>query len=233
MWYARKTMFLIAGHCGRWPVTKGCNSKRRRLNGKLNMSKQRKRTNAGASTSTAALRRKVFVEAYLSNGGNATQAAISAGYSESSARRQGYRMTTDVHILAELDKRRTEICNKLEISTERILQERARLAFFDARKLFDSTGAPIPIHELDDDTAAALAGLEVLEQYEGTGNDRVFVGYVKKYKLSLKTDSLTALEKHLGMYEKDNRQKNPFEELPRDVLKAIQDKLQGLKCHRY
>ena len=86
------------------------------------------------------------------------------------------------------------------------MKERARLAFYDPRKLFDANGQPIPIHELDDDTAAALAGLDVLEEYEGTGKDRKFVGYTKKYKLPDKNSSLTALEKIKGMYEQDNKQ---------------------------
>lgn len=116
-------------------------------------------------------------------------------------------MSKDPAILSMLDIRRANICQKLEISTERILQERARLSFFDVRKLFDKDGQPIPIHELDDDSAAAIAGLEVVEQFEGSGDDRKFVGYLKKYKLSDKGASLTALEKHLGMYEMDNKQK--------------------------
>lgn len=165
------------------------------------------RVKAGTSKASAEDRRARFVEAYLSNGGNASDAAIQAGYSAASSRRQGHRLATDVHILALLDKRRAEVCAKLEISTERILQERARLSFFDVRKLFDKDGQPIPIHELDDDSAAAIAGLEVVEQFEGSGDDRKFVGHLKKYKLSDKGASLTALEKHLGMYEKDNKQK--------------------------
>lgn len=144
----------------------------------------------------------------MSNGGNATDAAIQAGYSRKTADQQGSRLLKDVKVLSILDKRRIEVCAKLEISTERILQERARLSFFDVRKLFDKDGHPVPIHELDDDSAAAIAGLEVVEQFEGSGDDRKFIGYLKKYKLSDKGASLTALEKHLGMYEKDNSQKN-------------------------
>lgn len=69
------------------------------------------------------------------------------------------------------------------------------------------TVALSPINELDDDTAAALAGLDVLEEFSGSGADRVLTGYTKKYKLVDKGASLTALEKIKGMYEKDNTQK--------------------------
>lgn len=166
------------------------------------------RVKAGTSKAAAEERRAQFVEAYISNGGNATDAAIQAGYSAKTADQQGSRLLKDVKVAAMLESRRAQVCTRLEISTERILQERARLAFFDVRKLFDSNGGPVPIHELDDDSAAAIAGLEVVEQFEGSGEDRKFVGYLKKYKLADKGASLTALEKHLGMYEKDNAQKN-------------------------
>lgn len=83
-----------------------------------------------------------------------------------------------------------------------VLRERKRLAFFDPRKLFDLEGRPLPIHELDDDTAAAIAGLDVVEEYAGNGEDRAFVGYTKKYKLAGKDPSLAALEKYFGLNEK-------------------------------
>lgn len=164
------------------------------------------RVKAGTSKASANDRKARFVEAYLSNGGNATDAALQAGYSPKTADQQGSRLLKDVKISELLESRRAEVCEKLEISTERVLKERARLSFFDVRKLFDSNGAPIPIHELDDDSAAAIAGFEFVEQFEGHGEDRKFVGYLKKYKLSDKGASLTALEKHLGLYQKDNEQ---------------------------
>jgi phage terminase small subunit len=63
------------------------------------------------------------------------------------------------------------------------------------------------IHELDDDTAAALAGMDVQEVYEGSGESRQFIGYTKKYKLPDKGANLERLMKHLGLFELDNSQK--------------------------
>lgn len=191
------------------------------------------RVKAGTSKESAEDKKLAFVEAYLSNGGNASEAAIAAGYSKSGAGKQGYRMSKDPQIMSMLDMRRKDICTKLEISTDRVLKERARLAFFDPRKLFNASGQPIPIHELDDDTAAALAGLDVLEEFEGTGDARTFVGYTKKYKLADKNASLTALEKHLGMYEKDNQQKtSALDGLPRELLQAMVQRLKALNGQR-
>ena len=92
-------------------------------------------------------------------------------------------------------------------SAERTLLEASRLALFDPRKLFFDDGTPKPITALDDDTAAALAGLEVVEEFEGSGEDRKFIGYTKKYKVADKNSALEKLFKHHGLYEKDNEQK--------------------------
>lgn len=88
---------------------------------------------------------------------------------------------------------------RVEITADRVLQELARIAFFDPRRLLNADGSPKPINELDDDTAAAVAGLDVLEEYEGSGQDRVFVGYTKKFKIADKNTALTNAMRHLGM----------------------------------
>lgn len=154
-------------------------------------------------------KKRLFVEAYLTNGMNATEAAIAAGYAKSGASVQGCRMLRNDKVKAILEERTKKTMGDLSITTIRILQERARLAFFDPRKLFNNNGQPIPIHELDEDTAAGLAGLDIHEEYEGSGESRVFTGYTKKYKLSDKNASLTALEKINGMYILDNEQNRP------------------------
>lgn len=120
---------------------------------------------------------------------------------------------------------------RLDVSIERTLNEAARLAFFDARKLFDKDGKPLPITDLDDDTAAAIAGMEVLEQYEGSGQDRVFVGYLKKYKLADKNSAIEKLMKHLGMFAKDNAQK-PAQSVEVAVFNALIQDSQSVQAVR-
>ena len=89
-----------------------------------------------------------------------------------------------VEVSTQLKERRAFVMEKMEITTERTLREIARLAYFDPRNLFHANGAPKAIHELDDDSAAALAGIEVTEEFDGSGQDRVFTGFTKKYKLA-------------------------------------------------
>lgn len=149
---------------------------------------------------------------------NASQAAIRAGYSEKTAGQIGSRLLKNVEIQALTQQKVNKILGDLDVSVERVLKERARLAFFNPKRLFTNDGKPIPIHELDDDTAAALAGLDVYRERshtEGDGDDRtdtelVEVAETVKYKLADKNASLTALEKHLGMYKEDEAATSPL-----------------------
>lgn len=110
--------------------------------------------------------------------------------------------------MSMLDKRRTAVFDNLQITTERILLERARLAFFEPQKLYDNLGRRIPIHLLDPDTAAAIQGVEH-DRYGGI-----------KIKLASKDASLTSLERQRGMYKADNEQKPPPEFDPGDMIVA-------------
>ena len=143
-------------------------------------------------------RQQRFVEEYLLDM-NATQAAIRAGYSKKTARSQGQRLLTYADLLNQIWIAPQKRSERIEISQDRVLREYARIAFFDPRKLFQKDGRPIDITSLDDDTAAALVGLDVLEEYDGTGRDRRFIGYTKKYKIADKLKALDALREHLGM----------------------------------
>jgi phage terminase small subunit len=131
-----------------------------------------------------------------------TQAYRRAGYKAEGcfATSGATRLLNNVAVAQQIQKLMDERAERAGVTADRVLTEIAKLAFFDPRKFFDADGAPIPIHELDDDTAAALAGMDVLEVFEGTGKARVFVGYTKKYKLTDKRGSLELLGKHLKLF---------------------------------
>jgi hypothetical protein len=57
----------------------------------------------------------------------------------------------------------------------------------------------LDIEDLDNDTAAAIASLDVISNEDGSRH--------YKYRFSDKSKSLDALEKHLGLYGKHNEQK--------------------------
>lgn len=143
-------------------------------------------------------RQAVFCAEYITDF-NATQAAIRAGYASKYAARVAYKMLLQPHIQEAVNREITARAKRTHITQDRVLRELAAIAFFDPRKLFAPDGSPLPINALDDATAAALGGLDVQEVFEGTGENRVFVGYVKKYKVTDKNAALGAAMKHLGM----------------------------------
>lgn len=139
-----------------------------------------------------------FAEEYLVDL-NATKAAERAGYSERTAKSQGQRLLTDVDVKALITEGMTKRSQSTQITAERVLQELARVAFFDPRRLLNADGSPKPVNELDDDTAAVLSGMDISEEFEGSGEDRRFIGYTKKVKVSDKVAALGLAMRHLGM----------------------------------
>lgn len=123
-----------------------------------------------------------FVERFLATG-NATQSYIDAGYkcNREAASAASARLLGDVRVQQLLkpaqqaaEVARVETVGRIEITRDRIRTELARLAFFQPKRLFRADGTAIPVHELDDDTAAAIASLEIEEEYDAgdVGSDR-------------------------------------------------------------
>jgi phage terminase small subunit len=151
----------------------------------------------------------MFVAEYLScnasgqlelNATRAYRAAYPGCKTDNAAAVTASKLLRNPKIQAAIQEFLQERQNRLGITPDRVLKEYARLGFFDPRKLFNNDGSPKGIEELDDDSAAVLAGMEVMEVYEGYGEDRKFVGYLKKYKLANKLGALDSIGKHLGMF---------------------------------
>lgn len=159
------------------------------------------------------VRQQRFVEEYLVDL-NATQAAIRAGYSARAARSIASGLMHMPHIQAAVEAAQAAQQMRTQVTADRVLLELARLALYDPRRFFDADGVPLRICDLDADSAAAVAALDVVEQYSGRGGARELTGFVKKYKLVDKGPNLERLMKYLGLYSVDNRQRgDPLEAL--------------------
>lgn len=182
------------------------------------MKKQPAKPKAGTSTTASAERKTIFIEAYIANGGNATQAAITAGYSAKSSAAQASRLLSDVNISAELRKRQGQLAEVFKLDTERVLAQLAQIVYADPRKCFGPDGALLPVKDWPDDVAAMVSSVEVDALYEGSGKDRKQIGVTQKVKFWDKNSAIEKAMKHLGQFEKDNRQRNPFETMTPEQL---------------
>lgn len=145
-----------------------------------------------------------FVAEYRKDG-NATQAAIRAGYSAKTAYSQGERLLRNVEVAAALRVSQERTMQRLEINADEILLENLRLARSDIRKALAPDGSLRPADEWPDDLAAAVSSIKVRTVYEGTGEDRYPVT-ITELKLWDKGSAIDRTFKHLGLYEKDNSQ---------------------------
>jgi phage terminase small subunit len=144
-------------------------------------------------------RQTQFVAEYLIDL-NATRAAERAGYSPKTAYSQGQRLLKHVEVKRAIQAAMDKRADKLEITADRVLQEIAKLAFNDPRKFFEDDGSLKRIQDLDDDTAACIAGMEVIELFEGSGEQKHAYGLLKKLKIADKGQNLERLGRHLKLF---------------------------------
>lgn len=107
-----------------------------------------------------------FVDEYLIDL-NATQAAVRAGYSENTARSIGsenFGKPAVAEAIAEAQRERAE---RTGVTADQVVRELARVAFSDLRKVVTGNGHLIDPKDWDDDTAAAIAAVEVVTSSRG------------------------------------------------------------------
>jgi phage terminase small subunit len=144
-------------------------------------------------------RQEVFIAEYCVHL-DATNAAIKAGYSKKSAMCQGSQLLANPKVKAEIAKKMGKRCGKLEITSENVLQELAKLAFYDPGALLEPDGSMKQIKDIDDVTRMAVAGMEVVELFEGTGDQKHAYGLCKKIKLADKGQNLERLGRYLKLF---------------------------------
>ncbi len=128
---------------------------------------------------------------------NKGAAAVRAGYKERSASAQASR------VYKKCESRINEMLSDLTVShnvtSERIIQELAKIAFANAQDFFNNEGEPIPIQDLSDDAASIIAGMKV--RTENYGDDDA-LSLITEYKLSDKIAALRLLGMNLQMFTK-------------------------------
>ena len=144
-----------------------------------------------------------FVDKYFETL-NAAESARYAGFSEDTSKQEGWRLLQRDDVQDYLDKLRAELAEKTGVSKQKVISEIARLAFSDIRKYYTGDDQLKAITDLDDDEAAALLSVKMLEE-KIPGTD-IVTGINKEIKLYDKLGALEKLARHLGLYEKDNAQ---------------------------
>jgi phage terminase small subunit len=131
-------------------------------------------------------------------GMDAKTAYIKAGYKARGAAAEvnASRLLRNAKVKATIDEAQKRAAQRAEVTCERILEEYAKIAFLNPKRIFDRKGKLKKVHEIDDDTASAIGGFDVLQKSVGK---RVFE-ITKKIKLIDKKGALDSLARIQGMF---------------------------------
>jgi len=148
-----------------------------------------------------------FVREYLVDH-NAVRAYQRAGYrcTAAAAKSNAFRMMENDGIasaIAVAAKVATDVAN---LTVQDTLTKLRQLVGYDVRKLFDAEGLPVPIQQIDDDTAAAIVGVEITK--DGM-----------KFKMADKVATLEKAMKYHALFKEDH--KSQADALGEIVLKFV------------
>lgn len=172
-------------------------------------------------SSPLTIREEGFVNEYMIDE-NGTRAAKAAGYNTAGAHVMANRLLQRGKIQAALRQLRDQRMKRCEVSQDRTIQEIALGCFWDVAELFNPDGSLKPIHVMSFNARRAIAGFEVVELYEGEGDQKHAFGRLNKVKLVDRKEYLEMLGRHQGLFKDELMVKHEFSaELSRIVGSGI------------
>jgi phage terminase small subunit len=145
-----------------------------------------------------AARHAAFVEAYLTNGHNATAAATAIGCTGKQIANAAWKLLHHPNVQRLLAARSREVAELAQMNTENWAASLCAVAFSSVGDLFDADGKLIPVARLPAHVQAAISSLKVRSTPEHET--------VVEVKLWDKIGALAIMARHLGLFERDNDQ---------------------------
>jgi len=124
---------------------------------------------------------------------NPTAAATKAGYGSPSV--SACKLMKHPVVAAIIGKEMRERQERLQVRSDKVLTELARLSFSNVRDLYDKNGNLLPPHKLPTHIAAAIASYDVEFDKDTGRRTKVRVRFYNKL------DALQLIMKHLGMLD--------------------------------
>lgn len=177
---------------------------------------------------------QVFITEYLKSD-NASAAyriafPLSQRWKDKSVHERASRLLAAAKVQSRIAELRRKVSESQEITVSKVVSEIDRIGRVDPfAHIYGENGELTDPRSWPEDVRRSVASIETLEEYSGTGKNRVLIGFVRKVKFWPKTAALDMLMKHTGGYELDNEQKNPFANLTRDQLRLLESILSELE----
>jgi phage terminase small subunit len=138
---------------------------------------------------------------------NGTQAAIRAGYSENTANEQAAQLLAKLSIQSRIEELKAEIGKRLEITADMVVAELWALGVYNIKDFVKDDNTINKLSDMERDTLRPVVGIKVTEKTSTfiTGDSETTI--TTDLKLADKRAALVDVGKHIGIFEKDNRQK--------------------------
>jgi len=149
-------------------------------------------------------RRQLFINAYCEMVVPSVYAAFKkAGYRARGApgRVAAWKVRWQPDVAEAIRERQLRMRAESELTERDILEELKKIATIDVRNLYNGDGSLKALHEIDDYTAAAIAGVDIAINKEGEA-------YIRKVKTCDRQKALLMYGKHLGMFTPDRTSDN-------------------------
>lgn len=169
-------------------------------------------------------RHEEFVLHYIATRNMARSYAM-AGYADSNGGRvMACRLARRPEVAARIAFLLGQRFKALQMDADEILARTAQIARADVRQVFDDKGALLKVTEMDEDAAAAVAGIETIEEFSGTGKDRVKIGDVRKVRLRDPMPALRLLAEYKKLVKTPDDGANALANALADRLKAARER---------
>jgi phage terminase small subunit len=150
-------------------------------------------------------REENFVRAYLIDF-NGAKAAQRAGYAARGARVTASRLLSKARVITALQQQREKHARRLEVTTERVLDELAICAFSDIGEFWPPPGEQIDLSVMDRRSTAAVSRINIKETLiAGKNGKPALLRRETELRLHNKIAALEKLALHLGLFERPEK----------------------------
>lgn len=145
-------------------------------------------------------KQKLFCFEYVKTGNGTRAAAAIGNRKNSSAEAWAVKQLKLPEIQAEIKRLNESKEAQVLMDTAYVLRKLKDLAEVDIKQAFDQYCCLLPVSEMPASVRACISSIEVFEQYQGSGKNRVYIGRVQKIRFWDKLKALELIGKHLKMF---------------------------------
>lgn len=151
-------------------------------------------------------KQKLFCNTYLIDL-NATQAAIRAGYSKSTAKQIASENLSKPYLQDYIAELQAQLAEKAKVTPEMVIAELQKIGFSNIQDFLEQGNSITDISELPREVAACVKSIKKSVTEWGSGKD-AGTRTTTSFEIYDKLSALEKIGRHLGIFEADNKQRS-------------------------